>query len=614
MTDIIKQLPDRLANQIAAGEVIQRPGSVVKELIENAVDAGATEITLIIKDAGKELIQVIDNGKGMSPMDARMCFERHATSKIQDIQDLFTIRTMGFRGEAMASIAAVAQVELIAATRDSQVGTKIRIEGGQFMQQENTGSVVGTNISVKNLFFNVPARRKFLKSNHAEMRHITDEFVRVAMAHPDIVFKFYNNDTEQMFLRKGSLKTRVVDILGNKFERILVNLEEDTDYLKVHGFIGRPEDAGRTKNNQFFFINNRFIKSPYLNHAIASAYESLIPDDEHPVYVLFLEMDPTKVDVNVHPTKQEVKFEDERTIYSYLKSIVTNVLARFNLAPPLDFTLSPEIQKLESLHTPESQIDVDAVAKGYLSSTFSKANSAHFIERNNQRKDWEQARNTFFDQVDIIQSASNHQQPEHKTEFIQFPDEEINEQPGKQILFWSEYLITAGKSGIFFVHIQRAQERIVYDQLLHRYLYGQSTSQKLLFPEMVDLSLKEISYLEEIDEELKKIGFEISSMGKNTVAIHSVPPELIHADIRGALEDIIEDGRFAGEYQKPIKDIEKVLRIASKKASGKYQPTPETNQALIGELFSCAQPEYAPSGGKIIFRLQSNDINELFKQ
>lgn len=615
MADIIKQLSDRLANQIAAGEVIQRPASVVKELVENAVDAGATDITLIIKDAGKELIQVIDNGKGMSPIDARMCFERHATSKIRNIDDLFSIRTMGFRGEALASIAAVAQVELITATPEAQVGTRIKIDGGQFLLQENTGSVPGTNFAIKNLFFNVPARRKFLKSNTSEFRHIYDEFIRIAMAYPDITFKLIHQDTEQLVLRKGTLKSRVVDILGAKFDRSVVNIEEDTDYLKVKGFVGKPEVASRSKGNQYFFINNRFIKSAYLHHAIANAFEGLIAKDEHPNYVLFLEVDPTKVDVNVHPTKQEVKFEDERIIYSFLKSLVTNVLARFNLAPSLDFTLDPEIQNLESVQLPNAKPDIEKVSSGYLSNTFSKANAAHFIERTSQRKDWEQARNSFFDNVpSAVETAQTITTPSFPAnEFIHFPEAEEQELTQQSIMYWNGFLVSTGKSGLKLIHVQRAQERIAYDQLLHRYLYGQAVSQKLLFPEMIELNGKELSYLEELSEDLHKVGFEISSMGKNTVAVHSVPPELLQVDIRAVLEEIMEDAQYSGTFQKPTKDIEKLLRIAARKAAQPYTPSQKAHQALIGQLYACVQPEYAPNGGKIIVSLQTKEIAELFK-
>lgn len=615
MSDIIKQLPDRLANQIAAGEIIQRPASVVKELLENAVDAGASEITLIVRDAGKELIQVIDNGKGMSPMDARMCFERHATSKISNIQDLFTIRTMGFRGEAMASIAAVAQVSLTTITAEDTVGTSIVIEGGILQSQEPIGTVLGTNISVKNLFFNVPARRKFLKSNNSETRHIVDEFTHVAMAYPQIAFKYFNNDTEQMNLRSGSAKNRVVDILGNRFDKFLVNIDEETDYIQVKGFLGKPEIAARSKGNQFLFINNRYIRSPYLHHAIVTAYEKLIPSDEHPFYVLYFEMNPEKVDVNVHPTKQEVKFEDERTIYTFLRSMVSHVLGKFNIAPPIDFSLNADIQKLESLHTPTSQIDIDKVNAGYLSNSFSKANSAHFIDKTNQRQEWEQMKDHFFD----VPSPSVNRTPAPtvldndmtQKEFMKFPETQESVGQGKDIIHWNDYLVTSGKTGMMFIQIFRAQERIIYDELLNRYLYGNQMSQQLLYPEIIELSANDKMILETQIEDLGKIGFDISSMGGNSFAIHAVPPELIQMDIKSIVEETIETAKYMDKTT-IVNDVEKILRMTAKKAAIKYTASKEANVALLGRLFSSAQPEYSPSGEKIIMTLNMNDVHALF--
>ena len=337
MSDVIQLLSDHLANQIAAGEVIQRPASAVKELLENAIDAGATEIQLVLKDAGKELIQVIDNGKGMSTTDARMSFERHATSKIRNIDDLFKIRTMGFRGEALASIAAVAQVEMKTRQEANEVGTRICIEGTEVKLQEACATAKGTNIMVKNLFFNVPARRHFLKSNTTELRHIIDEFTRIALAHPRIAFRLFHNGAEQFHLEAGNLKTRIVGLLGGSYEKNLVPAEEQTDYINITGFIGKPEAATRTIGMQFFFVNNRFIRNAYLHHAVVTAYEGLIEKEAFPFYVLFLETDPARVDVNVHPTKQEVKFDDDRMMYAYLNAAAKHALARYNIAPAPDF-------------------------------------------------------------------------------------------------------------------------------------------------------------------------------------------------------------------------------------------------------------------------------------
>ncbi|MBW7892718.1 MAG: DNA mismatch repair endonuclease MutL, partial [Chitinophagaceae bacterium] len=333
MTDSIQLLPDHIANQIAAGEVIQRPASAVKELLENAVDAGATEIRLLVADAGKSLIQVIDNGRGMSETDARMSFERHATSKINNIDDLFRIRTMGFRGEALASIAAVSQVELKTRRAEDETGTYIEIDNSLVKNQEPIAFPIGTSIAMKNLFFNVPARRNFLKSNAAEMRNIVDEFTRVAMAFPDISFSLTANGQEVYHLENGSLKQRIIHLLGNHYASKLVNVQEKTDYLNVYGFAGKPDTAKKTRGDQYFFVNNRFIRSAYLNHAVMSAYQDMIPADSFPMYVLFIELDPAQIDINVHPTKQEIKFEDEKITYAFVQAAIKHALAQFSIMP-----------------------------------------------------------------------------------------------------------------------------------------------------------------------------------------------------------------------------------------------------------------------------------------
>ena len=359
MPDIIQLLPDNIANQIAAGEVIQRPASAVKELLENAVDAGATEIKLIIIDAGKSLMQVIDNGKGMSETDARMAFERHATSKIKEIDDLFRIKTMGFRGEALASIAAVAQVELKTRKAENELGTYIEIENSVVLKQEPCAYPIGTSISMKNLFFSVPARRNFLKSNPAEMRHIIDEFIRVSMAFPHIFFSLTSNGQEVFHLEAGNLKQRIVQILGNSYSAKLVSVKEEMDYMNVYGFVGKPETAKKTRGDQYFFVNNRFIKSAYLNHAINSAFNEMIARDSFPSYVLFIDLDPSVVDINVHPTKQEIKFEDEKIVYAFVQAAVKHALAQFSIAPSLDFTLNADIQGLDAISKPFTNHEKD---------------------------------------------------------------------------------------------------------------------------------------------------------------------------------------------------------------------------------------------------------------
>jgi DNA mismatch repair protein MutL len=380
VADRIQLLPDNIANQIAAGEVIQRPASAVKELLENAVDAGATEIKLIINDAGKSLIQVIDNGQGMSETDARMSFERHATSKIKNIDDLFHIKTMGFRGEALASIAAVAQVELRTRKAENEVGTCIEVENSVVTKQQPVATPVGTSICMKNLFFNVPARRNFLKSNAAEMRHIIDEFIRVALAFPQIFFSLTSNGQQIFHLEAGSLKQRILQILGGSYNAKLVSVKEETDYLNIYGFVGKPDTAKKTRGDQYFFVNNRFIKSPYLNHAVMSAYQDMIATDSFPMYVLFIDLNPTQVDVNVHPTKQEIKFEDEKIVYAFVQAAIKHALAQFSITPTLDFDLDSSIQQLESIQKPYTEDKKLETTSSSIFKTFTEANQAHKIE------------------------------------------------------------------------------------------------------------------------------------------------------------------------------------------------------------------------------------------
>lgn len=380
MDDLIQLLPDNIANQIAAGEVIQRPASAVKELMENAIDAGADIVKLIINDAGKSLVQVVDNGRGMSVTDARMAFERHATSKIRNIDDLFRIRTMGFRGEALASIAAVAQVELKTKRAMDEMGTAIEIENSMVKMQEPVAFPNGSSIAMKNLFFNVPARRNFLKSNAAETRHIVDEFIRVALSFPDIQFILISNGQEMFHLDKGSLKQRIVQILGANYNSRLVSVQEDTDYLNISGFVGKPDTAKRTRGDQYFFVNNRFIRSAYLNHAVMTAYQQMIPGDSFPLYILFIDIDPSRVDINVHPTKQEIKFEDEKLVYAFVQAAVKHSLAQFSITPSLDFDLDPMIQGLDAVSKPMTEETKAALESSSLFKAFTQKNQAHFIE------------------------------------------------------------------------------------------------------------------------------------------------------------------------------------------------------------------------------------------
>lgn len=606
MPDIIQLLSDHIANQIAAGEVIQRPASAVKELLENAIDAGATEIQLIIKEAGKELLQVIDNGKGMSPTDARMSFERHATSKIKNINDLFSIRTMGFRGEALASVAAVAQVEMKTRTADTEIGTQIIIEGTDVKSQEPTATPVGTNIMVKNLFFNVPARRHFLKTHTTEFRHIIDEFTRIALAHPQIAFRLFHNGAEQFNLHAGSLKSRIVDLLGNSYEKNLVPVEENTELINIHGFIGKPEAATRTRGMQFFFINNRFIRNAYLHHAVTNAYESLIEKDAFPFYILFLDLDPARVDVNVHPTKQEVKFEDDRLMYAYLNAAVKHALARYNIAPSLDFTLNPEIQQLPSVNLPFTEKQKANTEKGYLFNTFSKEKQAHVIERKDSLKQWK-------DLYQIAQTVA----AENKNESSQFaPLHTENETAALSnnnvLLVSGSMLLTTVKSGLMLIHIRRAQERIWYERLLDEWNNGVAPSQQVLFPTSYELAPGDAALLTEVLPDLARIGFDIAPFGKHTFVVQGVPAALPAGEEKNVIDEVVDQLKNESSDAIAGRSDKLLINMARRLSRNKHAiQQPEGQQALIDELFACTQPEYTPDGKKVFTIIKKEELDNM---
>lgn len=613
MPDIIQLLSDHIANQIAAGEVIQRPSSAVKELLENAIDAGATDIQLIIKDAGKELIQIVDNGCGMSPTDARMAFERHATSKIRNIDDLFSIRTMGFRGEALASVAAVAQVELKTKTKDSDVGTHIVIEGTEVKSQEPCATADGTSISIKNLFFNVPARRHFLKSNTTEFRHIVDEFTRVALAHPAIAFRLFHNDKEQYHLEAGNLKTRIVGLLGNTYQKNLVPLEEKTDFLNISGFVGMPKAATRTRGMQFFFINDRFIRSPYLHHAVVNAYEGLIEKEAFPFYVLFLEIDPARVDVNVHPTKQEVKFEDDRMMYAYLNAAVKHSLAKYNIAPSLDFTLNPEIQELPSVQLPKTEEQTEQTEKGYLYNTFTNKGQAHFIEKKDSLKQWKNLYQIAQESAEQPDETAAPAPSEQQQTTILSSDSSLPVNTEHNILLvQGSYLATTVKSGMMLIHIRRAQERIWYERLLEQWNEGNTPSQQLLFPVSLELPPQDAILLNEVLADLSKIGFDISPFGKNTFVVQGLPTGLPSGEEKNVLDEVIdqlkhESDDAVGKRQDML--LANMAKRLSRNQEAMHQP--DMQQLLIDELFACSQPEYTPNGKKIFTMLRKDDLESM---
>ncbi len=614
MSDIIQLLPDNIANQIAAGEVIQRPASAVKELLENAVDAGATDIRLLVSDAGKALIQVIDNGKGMSDTDARMSFERHATSKIRQIEDLFRIKTMGFRGEALASIAAVAQVEMKTKRAEDELGTYIEIENSKVIKQEVCACPLGTSISMKNLFFNVPARRNFLKSNAAELRHIMDEFIRVAMAFPEIFFSLTSNGQEVFHLEPGTLKQRIVQILGNTYNAKLVSVGEKTDYMNIYGFVGKPETARKTRGDQYFFVNNRFIKSAYLNHAVNTAFDEMIPKDSFPGYVLFIDLDPSQVDINVHPTKQEIKFEDEKIIYAFVQAAVKHALAQFSIAPSLDFTLNADIQGLDAVNKPFTDDKKQAVASSNLYQTFTQKNQAHFIERektSGELKHWK----SFFERSETTPE-------EKKTDH--FPGSLLQsitpKMPGIQVLpdtpllqLHQTYIIASTNSGFILVHQQLAHERILYDKYSVAAHGQQMATQKSLFPATLELATADAALLQDLLPDLTSIGYQVEPFGHNSFVIQGIPADILPGNEKHAIELLIEQFKhFSSDIK--FSKREKLIRCMARQQAIKAGQTLSQKEmlVLVEELFACTSPNVTPTGSPTYLEFKEDYLDRMF--
>lgn len=643
MPDIIHLLPDHIANQIAAGEVIQRPASAVKELLENAIDAGATDIQLIVTDAGKALVQVIDNGKGMSATDARMAFERHATSKIASIEDLFHIRTMGFRGEALASIAAVAQVELKTRRTEDEVGTLIEIENSLVQKQDIVACPVGTSISMKNVFFNVPARRNFLKSNTTELRNIMDEFTRVAMAFPHIHFSMLHNGQQVFFLEKGSLKQRIVQLLGNQYKSRLVSVQEDTSYLTIRGFVGKPETARKTRGDQYLFANNRFIKSAYLNHAIAGAFADLIPKDSFPGYVLFLDLDPAEIDINVHPTKQEIKFTDEKIVYAFVQSAIKHALAQFSIAPPLDFTLNAEIQQLDAVQKTQSAAEIEQAAAGTrLFAGFSSRHQAHLIEPDTQAP-WKAMREQHADiQESLRQQGSSSRQQDAsggwKSELAKLKEQFFEQQETTPLLdlehehrpvskdqrfTWLAetplmqlhytYIVAISNQGYMLVHQQHAHERIQYE-LLQKALFGKPiATQQSLFPATIALPPADAVLLTQLLPDLRQLGYNLTAAEEGQFTIQGTPAFATQESDQKALEIFLDQYKhFASEVR--LSNREKLIRTLARQHSIKAgKPLTESEmRALLQQLFACQVPNSTPAGKPTYVSYHLRDMERIF--
>ncbi|MEP2280797.1 DNA mismatch repair endonuclease MutL [Maribacter sp.] len=617
MADIIRLLPDHVANQIAAGEVVQRPSSVVKELMENAIDAGATDIQLIIKDGGKTLIQVVDNGKGMSGTDARLSFERHATSKIQKAEDLFNLNTKGFRGEALASIAAIAHVEMLTKTEEDEIGTKIKIEGSKIVTQEVVVAPKGTSMLVKNLFFNIPARRNFLKSDQVEYRHITDEFHRIALAHPHVAFNFYNNGSDVFQLPANDFRKRIVHIFGRKTDEKLVPVEEETQVVKISGYIQKPEFAKKSRGEQFFFANNRFIKSPYLHHAILGAFEGLIRPGTHPGYFLNLEVDPATIDINIHPTKTEVKFDDEHTLYAMLKSTVKHSLGQFNVVPALDF------EQDQNLDTPYSyknkqvgvpQVVVDSSFNPFETVKPSQSNAVSGGGSYTKPKvdGWE---NLYAGLETTVDSGVSHL--EFESEVVNssiFDDEkEVVDHSTTTFQMRKKYIITTIKSGMVVINQSRAHQRVLYENFLKNITIKEAISQQLLFPLTLSFSTGEINILKEIKDNLCTVGFVFGEITEDGVEISGVPVLVVESEVQMIMEQLISDfqqevpGDSFSQSDMLAKTLAKTLSVKTGETLDEFSQV-----KLVNDLFACKETTLSPFNKKVYITITENDIERKF--
>ncbi len=615
--DIIRLLPDNIANQIAAGEVIQRPASAVKELLENSIDSGATHIKLIVKQAGKSLVQVIDNGCGMSDTDARMCFEKHATSKISAAEDLFNIRTMGFRGEALASIAAIAQVEMKTRQTGEQLGTSIEIEGMKVLKQEPCQTTEGTSIAMKNLFFNVPARRNFLKSDTVELKNILEEFQRIALAHPKIGFQFYNNDYEMYHLKSGNLKQRVVALFGDNYAQKLVPVEEKSYALHVYGFVGKPEFSKKTRGEQFIYVNNRFIRSPYLNHAVAMAYEQMIAQGSHPFYVLFLDIDPSRIDINVHPAKHEIKFDDEKLVYTFVNLGVKHALGAYSVSPTLDFNQEHHLNSNDTFtQQPHTWMEItqQATQTRDAKKFAPPSNFQSLTQREeNNLKNWEHAFDTIGNKQLTVDNEQRTTNDKRQTEETHHDNEQLREAiPPHQIQ--RRYIVSQIKSGFILIDQQAAHERIMFERYLKLLEKNRNESQRQLFPQNLELNMMDAQILIQILPEINNLGFDIQEFGKNSFVIHGFPADILQGDEKKMIEELIEQFKMNAQVTKLTKreNLAKSLAYSSSIKAGKTLSVEEM-KTLIDELFACESFYTAPNGRFTFITINNDELEKRFE-
>lgn len=628
MSSIIQLLPDHVANQIAAGEVVQRPASVVKELLENAVDAKSNDIKLIIKDAGKSLVQVIDNGVGMSVTDARLCFERHATSKIRAAEDLFSLHTKGFRGEALASIAAIAHVEMKTKQEQDELGTHLAIEGGKFVSQDVAVLPKGTSFAVKNLFFNIPARRNFLKSDTVEHRHIVDEFQRVALAHPNIHFTMYHNGSEMFNLPASNLRQRIVNIFSGKTNEKLVPIQESTEIVGIQGFVSKPEFAKKNRGEQFFFVNDRFIKSGYLHHAIMAAYEGLLKDGCQPSYFIYLDVPPNTIDINIHPTKTEIKFDDEHALYAILRSAIKHSLGQFNVAPVLDFDRDSNLDtpyEYEGKEASMPLIQVDAnfnpfgdpdptptksYSSGSSGSSYSGSGSSY---RKPEPSNWESLYVGLKQDTETITDIQDIQFESEEVTGSLFNDKEVEETIYKTYQIHKKYIVSPIKSGMVIIDQQRAHQRVLYEQFLANMTVNQASSQQLLFPLNLYFSSQEIILISELQLSLVNTGFVFEEVKEDHVVISGIPVNVTESEVSILLEQLLSDlqdeipeSSFS-QNDTIAKSMAKSLAVKT----GTYL-TEREQENLVNGLFACKEPNVSPFHKPTFITMSVEDLDKKF--
>ena len=615
MTDIIHLLPDHVANQIAAGEVVQRPASVVKELLENAIDAHSKNIKLIIKEAGKTLVQVIDDGVGMTVTDARLSFERHATSKIKSAEDLFQLHTKGFRGEALASIAAIAHVELKTKQENADLGTCIKIEGSEVVSQEPCVTPKGTSISVKNLFYNIPARRNFLKSDSVETRNIIDEFQRVALAHPIIQFSLFHNGSEIFQLPPTNYRQRIVNIFGGKTNEKLVPVEEETEMVQIQGFVGKPEYAKKSRGEQFFFVNDRFIKSPYLNHAVTAAFEGLIKEKAYPSYFLFLKVDPKSIDINIHPTKTEVKFDDEHALYTILRSAIKHSLGQFNIAPILDFDKENNFDTPYNFKNKEIKAPTVEVDRNFNPFKEEKAYKPNFSGFQKEKKQsWESLYSEINPkEIEVNQSEGNFEFESETLNGNLFPPHEESTDTSGIFQLQKKFLITTVKNGLLVIDQHKAHTRILYEELLKNITISRAISQQLLFPLKLQFNNQEMEMIVELKDSLEQTGFIFSEIKKDAVEISGIPIMISESEVEILLEQLLSD--FENDLPQDgftqtdllSKSMAKSMAVKSGVSLNKAE-----QQNLVNGLFACKEPTVTPFNKPIFITLTVSDLEKKF--